>query len=229
MWSSASFISIENLTNSTWKFVIKPNDNFKYTPGQFIQIKIKNIVRSYSIASYNSSENIFELLIVKLEGGVMSKILFEEINAGDKLEIKGPLGRFTLPEKIDGDIFLICTGTGLAPFRSMLQYIIQNNILTQRIYLIFGTRTKNNLLCYNEILDMQNYISSLKYIPVLSRENWEGKSGYVHDQYLNIINQENPKKPIFYLCGWRNMVREARNNLKELGFESKKIKLEIYD
>ena len=41
MWSSASFISIENLTNSTWKFVIKPNDNFKYTPGQFIQIKIK--------------------------------------------------------------------------------------------------------------------------------------------------------------------------------------------
>ena len=105
MWSSASFISIENLTNSTWKFVIKPNDNFKYTPGQFVQIKIKNVIRSYSIASYNSSENIFELLIVKLEGGVMSKILFEEINDGDKLEIKGPLGRFTLPEKIDGDIF----------------------------------------------------------------------------------------------------------------------------
>ena len=80
MWSSASFISIENLTNSTWKFVIKPNDNFKYAPGQFIQIKIKDIVRSYSIASYNLSENIFELLIVKLEGGIMTKILFEEIN-----------------------------------------------------------------------------------------------------------------------------------------------------
>ena len=88
MWSSASFISIENLTNSTWKFVIKPNDNFKYTPGQFIQIKIKDIVRSYSIASYNLSENSFELLIVKLEGGIMTKLLFEEINEGDKLEIK---------------------------------------------------------------------------------------------------------------------------------------------
>ena len=45
MWSSASFISIENQTNSTWKFVIKPNDNFKYAPGQVIQIKIKDIVR----------------------------------------------------------------------------------------------------------------------------------------------------------------------------------------
>ena len=171
MWSSASFIYIENLTNSTWKFVIKPNDNFKYTPGQFVQIKIKNIIRSYSIASYNSSENIFELLIVKLEGGVMSKILFEEINDGDKLEIKGPLGRFTLPEKIDGDIFLICTGTGCAPFRSMLQYIIQNNILTQRIYLIFGTRTKNNLLCYNEIIDMQNYISIKPFIKRYDKKN----------------------------------------------------------
>ena len=111
----------------------------------------------------------------------------------------------------------------------MLQYIIQNNILTQRIYLIFGTRRRDNLLCYDEIIDMQSDISSLKYIPVLSRENWEGKSGYVHDQYLNILNQENPTKPIFYLYGGRNMVREARNNLKELGFESKKIKLEIYD
>ena len=95
--------------------------------------------------------------------------------------------------------------------------------------MIFGTRRRDNLLCYDEIIDMQSDISSLKYIPVLSRENWEGKSGYVHDQYLNIINQENLKNPIFYLCGWRNMVREARNNLKELGFESKKIKLEIYD
>ena len=73
----------------------------------------------------------------------MTKILFENINIGDIFEIKGPIGRFTLPEKIDFDILFICTGTGLAPFRSMLHHISQNNIshhqLITKIVSILGT------------------------------------------------------------------------------------------
>ena len=67
-----------------------------------------------------------------------------------------------------------------------------------------------------------------RYIPVLSRENWSGKKGYVHDQYLDIINKTDLNNPIFYLCGWRDMIKEARTNLKELGYDSKSIKVEIY-
>ena len=52
--------------------------------------------------------------------------------------------------------------------------------------------------------------------------------GYVHDQYLDLIKSNKLKDPIFYLCGWRDMIKEARGNLKELGYDSKKIKLEIY-
>ena len=51
---------------------------------------------------------------------------------------------------------------------------------------------------------------------------------YVHNQYIDLIKSKKLKDPIFYLCGWRDMIKEARNNLKELGFDSKKIKLEIY-
>ena len=137
MWQKASFKNIEKITDLTWKFVIEPIDKFNYIPGQFVQVKINDITRSYSIASYSSSENIFELLIVKLDGGAMTKILFEEINIGDIFEIKGPIGRFTLPEKIDSDILFICTGTGLAPFRSMLHHIDQNNIPHEKISYLF--------------------------------------------------------------------------------------------
>ena len=65
----------------------------------------------------------------------------EKAKDGDELEIKGPLGKFTLPEEINSDLF-ICTGTGLAPFRSILQSIPIHNITHKNIYLIFGTRTK---------------------------------------------------------------------------------------
>ena len=78
------------------------------------------------------------------------------------------------------------------------------------------------------MIDFQKKIDGFKFIPVLSREKWSGNSGYVHDQYLELIKSDVLENPIFYLCGWRDMIKEARMNLKELGFDSKKIKLEIY-
>ena len=124
------------------------------------------------------------------------------------------------------EIFLICTGTGLAPFRSFLHYIDKQNISTKRIF-NFGTRTSNDLLCVDEINTLVNNLKNLKYIPVLSEKIGQEK-GYVHDQYLDIINKTDLNNPIFYLCGWRDMIKEARTNLKELGYDSKSIKVEIY-
>ena len=228
MWIKATLSNIIKETDLTWKFVIKPESKFAFKPGQFVQIKINDLVRSYSIASYNSAIESFELLIVKLDGGKMTQHLFENAKAGDELEIKGPLGKFILPEEIEGDLLFICTGTGLAPFRSILQSIPLQNTSHKKIYLIFGTRTKNDILCQDEMNAYEKSIKDFKYIPVLSREKWNGETGYVHDQYLNLVKNNVLENPTFYLCGWRDMIKEARLNLKEQGFDSKKIKLEIY-
>ena len=228
MWFKATLSKIIKETDLTWKFVIKTEDKFVYKPGQFVQIKINDLVRSYSIASYSPSINSFELLIVKLDGGKMTNYLFDEAQEGDSLEINGPLGKFILPEVIEGDLLFICTGTGLAPFRSILQSIVLKNITHNKIYLIFGTRTKNDILCQNEMIEFENLISNFKYVPVLSREKWEGEIGYVHNLYLKLIKDNVLENPTFYLCGWRDMIKEARMNLKVQGFDSKKIKLEIY-
>jgi CDP-4-dehydro-6-deoxyglucose reductase len=83
-------------------------------------------------------------------------------------------------------------------------------------------------LCLDEISELEKKLENLKFIPVLSREQWDGKMGYVHNQYLDIIKNTKLNNPIFYLCGWRDMIKEARTNLKELGYDSKSIKVEIY-
>ena len=228
IWLKAKFNSIVKVADLTWKFIIKLENNFEYTAGQFIRIKVNDIIRSYSIASYDSNNNSFELLIVKQEGGKMSKLLFDEIKEGYSLEINGPLGKFILPKDTNRDLFFICTGTGIAPIRSMIQYIHINKVVHKNIYLIFGTRKMKDLLCYDEMIDLKRSINSFHYIPVLSREKWSGETGYVHKQYINLINNEDLEDPIFYLCGWRDMIKEARNNLKGFGFDSKRIKLEVY-
>ena len=102
------------------------------------------------------------------------------------------------------------------------------NISHQKIYLIFGTRTQRDILCHEEMLNFKKSINYFNYIPVLSREKWDGETGYVHDQYLKLVKDNLLENPTFYLCGWRDMIKEARLNLKEQGFDSKKIKLEIY-
>ena len=230
MWIDVHLDSIKKETESTWRFFLKTSNsnNFSFKAGQFIQIKIGDLVRSYSIASLPNNKNIIELIIVKLDGGKMSNYLFNKIKIRKKFQIKGPLGKFILPEELDRDLFFISTGTGIAPFRSMLYYIKTNNIKHRKIFIIFGTRLKKDILYYDEMIKLSS-MKNIIYIPTLSREKWKGNTGYVHSIYEKILNEKKDlMNPLFYLCGWRDMIKEARNKLKNFGIDSKSIKLEIY-
>ena len=79
-WLKGSFKKIDKITKLTWIFTIELEDKFEYKAGQFVNIKVNGVTRSYSIASYDSGKNTFELLIVKLEGGALTTMLFEQIN-----------------------------------------------------------------------------------------------------------------------------------------------------
>ena len=84
------------------------------------------------------------------------------------------------------------------------------------------------MLFYDEISTIEQSQPNFSYIPVLSRQKWEGPSGYVHKEYTKIINNLKPKDPLFYLCGWKNMISEAKQNLLDFGYDRKSIKLEVY-
>ena len=130
-WRTGTVIRIMNETYNTKRYFIRVNEmeSFDFKAGQFVTLDLpiheqKNKRwRSYSIASWPDGSNIFELLIVLLEGGAGTTYLFNEVNVGSQLTFRGPQGIFILPETIDRDLFFICTGTGIAPFRSMINYI----------------------------------------------------------------------------------------------------------
>ena len=193
--------------------------------------------RSYSIASWPDGSNVFELLIVLLEGGAGTTYLFNEVKEGSELTYRGAQGVFTLPEVIDKDLFFVCTGTGIAPFRSMANYIQLHDIPHKNIYLIFGCRTQKDLLYHNEMYDLQQSLNGFKYLPTLSREEWDGYKGYVHAIYEELCkksyssgNDDSIVLPpaYFYLCGWKAMIDEAKRRILELGYDRKAIHLELY-
>lgn len=122
-WRTGKVIKIENANSSTRRFWIEIPDaaSFDFKPGQFVTLdlpiheKKNKRWRSYSIASAPDGTNIIELVIVLLEGGLGTNYLFNEIHEGSELVLRGPQGVFTLPDPLEKDLFLICTGTGVAP------------------------------------------------------------------------------------------------------------------
>jgi len=231
----AVLVDIIKETKSNWRFIFEDPlyDELKYTSGELVQLCMKpgqpdSAVRNYSVASWPDGTNKFELIITYLQGGAMSEYLFKEAKIGDEFIYRGPMGSFVLPEKIDRDIFFISTGSGISPFRSMINYVAENGIKTKDIKLFFGTRTQEDICYWDEMKLLEQIVPNFEFIPVLSREEWKGKTGYVHEHYLELIDNRKDK-PLIYYCGWERMIREGRDHLDERGFKMlKDIRVEIF-
>jgi CDP-4-dehydro-6-deoxyglucose reductase len=232
-WRKAKVIRIENETYNTRRFwlEIPELERFDFIPGQFITFdlpideKPSKRIRSYSIASWPDGTNVIELVIVLLEGGLGTTYLFNNVEVGSELTLRGPQGVFVLKEDhLQKDIFLICTGTGIAPFRSMINHIKLHSIPHNNIYLLFGTRTQKDLLYHKEIKEFE--LDKFHYLPTLSREQWEGKMGYVHSIYEELCREKQPAA--FFLCGWKVMIDEAKKRIQEMGYDRKAIHQELY-
>lgn len=241
-WQTGTVVNIIQTNATTKQFFIKADNtpNFQFEAGQFVTLDLpiheqKNKRwRSYSIASTPNDSNVFELVIVLLPDGLGTPYLFEHVTVGSQLTFRGPQGKFTLPKPIETDLYFVCTGTGVAPFRSMIHYIYNNNIPHKNIYLFFGCRYVDDCLYKDEFLELQKLHSDFKYTPCLSRDEKEYElmhKGYVHTQYINCLTarlSQNHTPAKFYLCGWKNMIDEAKQNILQLGYDKHDIHLELY-
>jgi CDP-4-dehydro-6-deoxyglucose reductase len=237
-WRTGKIIRIEDETASTKKFWIQiPElERFDFIPGQFVTLDLpiheqpNKRWRSYSIASAPDGTNVFELVIVLMEGGLGTTYLFTEAAVGTEFPVRGPQGHFTLPDPITSDIFMVCTGTGIAPFRSMIQHIHHNNIPHKEIFLIYGTRKCPDALYLEELLDLKQKLPGFHYFPTFSREQNVAEGlciGYVHGIYEQLMEGQRDS-PQFYLCGWKEMINEARQRIQLLGVDKKAIHFELY-
>ena len=237
-WQNGKIIRIEDETVSTKRFWIELTeiDKFDFIPGQFVSLDLpiheqpSKRLRSYSIASCPNGTNVFELVIVIMEGGLGTSYLFNEASVGTEFPVRGPMGHFILPDPITTDIYMICTGTGIAPFRSMVQHIHRNNIPHQDIFLISGTRKCPDALYLEEMFDLKEKLPGFHYFPTFSREENvpEGHCiGYVHAIYEQLLEDKN-ESAHFYLCGWRDMINDARKRIQDKGFDKKSIHFELY-
>jgi NAD(P)H-flavin reductase len=228
--------AIENINPAVKRFFFKVpgTESFHFEPGQFVMLDLpiesKVKTRSYSIASAPKG-NEFELCIVINEQGQGTPYLFNQVQVGSVIKCAGPLGKFNLPKEIQHDVLMIATGTGIAPFRAMLQDLSSKSHLSKmpgKVHLIFGNRFKQDILYKEEMEQLAKEYPAFNFHAVLSREqDWEGPKGYVHSIYEDILHDNRPAH--IFICGWSAMVREARDRLYARGYTKEHVHFELYD
>jgi len=234
--SEVTNIIDESHNTKRFFFRIPEVQDFKFGAGQFVMLDLpidsKIKTRSYSIASAPNGTNEIELVISLNEQGLGTPYLFNHIKVGSQIPLSQPAGKFMQPPfaAIETDVCLICTGTGIAPFRAFLLDIKNRNIPHKNIDLIFGSRYERDVLYKKEMEELTQTLPGLRYTTVLSREQsptYTGEKGYVHAIYEKLYADKRPA--LFYLCGWKVMIKEARDKLQAMGYDKKNIKFELYD
>ncbi len=207
---------------------------FGFVPGQWLsfqQVKPdgEELTRAYSISSPPGDNPRFELCLNRVQGGFMSNFLCD-MKEGDEIRCQGPFGDFILRPPMRDTIF-IATGTGIAPFRSMLHWLRADESRHQgkEFWLVFGSRTERDVYYHDEFLRLAAEHPNFHYLPTLSRgsTDWQGLRGYVQEHVAGLANGRTDMHA--YICGLDKMVTANRERLKSLGWDRKSIRYEKYD
>ncbi len=207
---------------------------FGFVPGQWLSVKTntpdgEEITRAYSIASPPSANGRFAFCLNRVQDGFMSNYLCN-LAEGEKITFQGPFGDFILRPPLRDTLF-IATGTGIAPFRSMLHWLLAENDRHQgrRFWLLFGARHQQNIYYREEFEPLAAEHANFHFLPTLSRgeEEWQGLRGYVQEHLPKIVGTRTDMQA--YICGLDKMVKANRGLLKSLGWDRTSIRYEKYD
>ena len=161
-------------------------ESFQFEPGQYVDIMLSGgRRRSFSIASPPHDSRLLELHIRRVRGGEFTERLFVGNPLSALLTIEGPLGQFVYRPANDAPMLLIGGGTGLAPLKSILRHVIEND-LNREMILYWGVRSERDLYAHEELEDLAGRAPNFRYEAVLSEPtpNWQGRRGWVHEAAL---------------------------------------------
>jgi ferredoxin--NADP+ reductase len=227
--------------DTLFSFKTTRSQGLRFRNGEFIMIGLeidgKNIMRAYSIASANHEEHL-EFFSIKVPDGVLTSRL-RHLNVGDEVLIGSkPTGTLVIDDLRDGrNLYLIGTGTGLAPFLSIIKDP-ETYVRFDKVVLFHGVRFVNEV-AYHKLLSVElaehEYLGEmvsekLIYYPCVTREEYQNQ-GRITDLmtsgklYRDIgLPEIDPKLDRVMLCGSPSMLKETCAILDDLGFEESRRK-----
>jgi len=200
--------------------LVEPNQ-LRFQAGQYMLVEIPTTghQRSYSIASAPNLEHAVELMVDLSPQGPGTQYL-AQLEPGQEVKMTGPLGNFVVPDQntaigqAEKELVFIATGSGIAPYKSMLEDLLITKRDDRPMLLLWGLRHEQDQFWYDDFGILAEEHQNFSFQPVLSRPNgqWPFHKGYVTD-VLSIQAEYGDRG--YFLCGSNAMVQDVRQLLQE--------------
>nr|WP_249115897.1 phenol 2-monooxygenase domain-containing protein [Azoarcus sp. L1K30] len=196
---------IESLTPTIKGVWIRLDNPIRFQAGQYVNLQLPGDIgsRAFSIASAPSSDGEVELNIRIVPGGRGTTYVHEQLQAGERVRISGPYGRFFVKKSAQMPMIFMAGGSGLSSPRSMILDLLEEGC-DLPITLVYGQRTRAELYYHDAFLALAERHANFRYVPALSDEpensDWTGFRGYVHDAAKDAFDNDFRDHKA-YLCG----------------------------
>lgn len=190
---------------------------FEHIPGQCAMVSIPGVGEAmFSITSSPTNEEYMEFSIKKC--GCLTDWL-HQMDVDQQVTVRGPYGNgFPVESALKGkDLLFIAGGIGLAPLRSVINYVRDKRENYGSIQIVYGSRSKDDLVDYQEIIDEWMKDDGVEVNLTIDREQegWDGHVGFVPN-YVKELNPDLNKTVL--VCGPPIMIKFTLAGLKDLGF-----------
>src|SRR6201997_942105 len=178
----AEVVSKDHVTHDMRHLVLRlvePGE-VKFFPGQYMDIAVPGTdqVRSFSMANTSSKNGLLEFVIKVYPDGLFSQFLDKELQVGDRLELTGPFGVFTLRDS-DAELVFVGGGAGMAPILSLLRSMAERGI-DRKATFFYGARGRRDLCFEEELSAIAEKLPNFSYVPALSDvPTWTGETGLI--------------------------------------------------
>ena len=190
------------------------------------------ITRAYSISSSpkDSLEGKYTLTIRLVEGGLMSRYIFDTWEVGTKVEVSAPAGNFEYQPLRDAQtVICVAGGSGITPFLSMANAINDGDEDFNMI-LLYGSKDYENILFREELEALENKCEKIKVVHVLSDEekDFDGiEKGFITADLIKKYAPDDKEYSIF-LCGSQQMYAFVDKEIEKLNLTKKFVRHELF-
>lgn len=226
----------EEVAEGTMAFYFERPEGFNFKPGQHIDMILINPpetdeegnIRTFSIASAPFEEIL--MITTRMRDTAFKRVL-KVMPLEGQVQIKGPLGSFTLHKDATRPAVLLAGGIGITPFLSILRQATHDK-LPHRLLLFSSNRRPEDAAFLQELQELEKVNPNYKFVGTMtkmekSNKPWQGKTGYINREMLAEYI-EDFSKPIYYIAGPERVVVALRTILDEAGIYEDNIRTEEF-
>ncbi|MGI9556875.1 MAG: ferredoxin reductase [Solirubrobacterales bacterium] len=235
LWQAATLAGRAAETASAATLQLEVPGFRRHRAGQHVDVRLTaedgyQAQRSYSIASA-PGEAQPRLTVERIDDGEVSPYLVDEMQPGDEMEIRGPLGGWFVWTVADrGPLLLIAGGSGVVPLMSMLRHRRAERDETPS-RLLLSARTEADAIYRGELAQLADAGDGLEISTTLTRaapEGWRGYEGRIDETMIREVAWAPGERPLVFICGPTEFAEAASNHLVRLGHDPAAIKTERF-